>query len=318
MYLVTGCAGFIGSNLVRKLLLKGEKVVGIDALKEGSDSNNLKGLDLEYFVNDILDEHVVDFIFEHYGVTKVIHLAAQTHVDRSLEGDKTFWETNVLGTRNLLSIAKARDVECFINQITDEVYGPIKYGYAPEGTPFNPTSPYPCSKASQYFVGKSYWETWKVPIISTFPVNCFGPYQYPEKIIPKFITRLMNNEKVPLMTSTSFQRDWLPVEDLCEALWMLSRSGEPGEDYNIGANNHCTNLELTRKLLDLCDKDESFIEIVPDRAAHDCRYAVNSNKIQKLGWESKNDFDEYLEQTVLWYQDQIGSCRVDHPRREKI
>jgi len=302
MYLVTGCAGFIGSNLCRYLLLVGEQVTGIDALKTGSNPRNLDGLDMKWDNRDVRRISDLVPIFKYKNITHVIHLAAQTHVDRSIDNSFTFWDTNVMGTRTLLDIAKGYEVQVFINQITDEVYGAKPIDEAHEGDVLRPTSPYPCSKAAQYYVGRSYYETWDMPVISTFPVNCYGPRQSPEKLIPKFVTKLLAGEKVPLMKSTYFQRDWLPVIDLCRALYIISKNGVAGEDYNIGADNHHTNIDLTYKLLDLCGRDKSYIELVPDRAVHDSRYAVSSDRIHALGWEIDNDFDEYLRFTVDWYQ----------------
>lgn len=310
MIIVTGCAGFIGSNLCIRLVEQGYQVHGIDGLSIGSNLNNLNSLlslDKEFYFSkvDIRDEERLYKSLDIFNSNDcIIHLAAETHVDRSITKDKSFWETNVVGTSNIMRWAVKNHVRV-INQITDEVYGERPDIPAQEGDLFYPTSPYPCSKMGQYYVGKSYWQTYNLPVISTFPVNCFGPRQAPEKIIPKFITHLLRGEKVPLMASTHFERDWLPVVNMCDALITLIERGQPGEDYNIGAFNHHTNIELTSKLLKLCNRDDSFIEIVPDRAAHDSRYAVTNDKIRALGWTLTESFDDYLAQTVEWYKESL-------------
>jgi len=200
--------------------------------------------------------------------------------------------------------ALGHGVDLIINQITDEAYGEKPEGEAFEGDKFAPTSPYPCSKVSQYWVGRSFHTTYGLPVLSTFPVNCYGPRQYREKVIPKFIHSLTVLDKpVPLMASKHFQRDWLPIDDMCKAHQILLEKGIPGQDYNVGADCHKTNEELTSKILQLCNKDpEKYIEIVPDRKAHDCRYAVNCDKLKSLGWELTHTFDDYLQHTVEWYK----------------
>ena len=311
--LVTGAAGFIGSNLLHLLQNLGfQNVVGIDDYSEGSNPENLDGV--QYYIHpvNITKEKCVQEVFETEQPDYVVHLAAASHVDRSISGDKVFWETNVIGTGNVLRSCREHSVKKVIVQLTDEVYGEVPPGapWAKEGDIPKPTSPYPCSKTAQYYVGKSYFTTWGVPVVSTFPVNNFGPRQFKEKLIPKFIDNLLNGLKVPLMASTHFERDWLPVVDMCRALVLLLAKGVPGEDYNVGANNHHTNLEITKKLLTLCGRDESFIKIVPDRLAHDSRYAVNYDKIVELGYSPSERFDSYLAKTVEWYstQREKGSC----------
>jgi len=309
--LVTGSAGFIGSNLCHHLVSEGHSVVGIDAYKIGSDKNNTSDLreseklaeytlDLSTITSDVIQD-----MLEKHEIDNVVHLAAESHVDRSIEGNRAFWETQVLGTQTLFeAIHRHGKVSRIVNQITDEVYGEVSKGTDPpkEGSLFNPNPFYAASKAAQYYVGKSYWKTYGLPVMSTFPVNNYGPRQYAEKLIPKFVTMLIAGKKVPLMKSTHFERDWLPVIDMAKALTLLLEKGQPGEDYNIGADNHCSNLELTHKILALLGKGEDSIEIIEDRLTHDSRYAVDYSKISNLGWKVEEDFDEYLESTVLWYK----------------
>jgi len=313
MILVTGSAGFIGSNLCYHLVNDlGADVIGIDKL--GPESNRGWTEPLEagpggkrmiFRPVNLCEYHPVKRLFEEYPIEHVIHLAAESHVDRSITNPSSFWMSNVIGTEHLLHACHKFGVKTVINQITDEVYGERPDDPACEGDAFAPTSPYPCSKMAQYYVGKSYHTTYGLPVMSTFPVNCYGPRQFHEKLIPKFITKLMEGEKVPLMASTHFERDWLPVEDMCKAHSTLISKGVPGEDYNVGAFNHHTNMQITHKLLDLCGRDENAIEIVPDRKAHDSRYAVTNQKMKDLGWAVTYDFDDYLEYTVEWYREQL-------------
>jgi dTDP-glucose 4,6-dehydratase len=307
--LITGAAGFIGSNLLHHLSNLGfQHVVGIDNYSEGSNPDNLEGCNYLIYHCDIREEDQVKYIFDIESPEFVVHLAAASHVDRSINGDKIFWETNVVGSSNILRACRDYKVSKVIQQLTDEVWGSIPHEspWAKEGSTPKPTSPYPCSKTAQYYVGKSFYTTWGTPVVSTFPVNNFGPRQFEEKLIPKFIKLLLEGKKVPLMASTHFERDWLPVVDMCRALVLLLARGEPGEEYNVGAGNHHSNLALTHKLLKLCGRDESSIEIVPDRLAHDSRYAVNFDKIKELGYYPSEGFDSYLQKTVDWYQRRMG------------
>ena len=304
-YLVTGSAGFIGSNLCHHLIQEG-RVIGVDNLSVGSSILNMPGLlntGFSFIYCDINDFSTLRIIFDEFRPDIVFHLAAETHVDRSINSDISFWKTNVLGTLNVMKCCLEFKTGLIVNQITDEVFGPIPKGCSSyEENQFNPTSPYAGSKASQYFVGKSYYETYDIPIISTFPSNTFGPRQWPEKLIPKFILKLIRNEKVPLMKSINNERDWLAVDDHCRALIEVSKHGIVGEKYNIGGNYLLSNIELTNKLLKLMNKKEDMIEIIEDRFAHDSRYFVNTDKIErKIGWQPICPFEDYLKKTVEWY-----------------
>lgn len=306
--LITGCAGFIGSNAIEYFLRQGHDIIGIDALSTGSNVDNFADIkdDFEFCKLDLRDADVVDAFVKSHDFDNVLHLAAESHVDRGLEDDTPFWTTQVLGTQNLLKsiVGKGGSLDMVINQLTDELYGEVlpNEPSAVEGQPFAPNPLYACAKTAQYYVGRGYYKTYGLPIVSTFPVNNFGPRQYEEKLIPKFTKLLLDDKRVPLMTSSQNQRDWLPVIDMCSAFDVLLDKGSAGEDYNVGADNHKTNAELTTYLLNLLGKDESYIETVPDRKTHDSRYAVNSNKIEKLGWSSDTDFHEYLKHTVEWYK----------------
>jgi dTDP-glucose 4,6-dehydratase len=306
LILVTGSAGFIGSNLCHLLQEQGRDFIHLDGVFPEADLSNLDGVRVPLIRCDLAIEREVVSVFDSYPITQVIHLAANSHVDRSIYGDLPFWRSNVLGTSNLMRAALSHKmrIRSIINQITDEFYGEIPRDHAPavEGQAPHPTSPYPCSKTGQYFVGRSFLVTYGLPVISTFPVNAYGPRQNVEKLIPKFATNLLRGEKVPLMASSHFERDWIPVVDMCRAFLLLLDKGRLGEDYNIGADRHHTNLEITKKLLKITGRDESYIKTVPDRQAHDCRYAVDSAKIKSLGFTLQNDFDEYLEHTVAWFR----------------
>jgi len=301
--LVTGAAGFIGSNLCWKLTELGYDVVGIDAFKIGSNRKNLQGWKGRLLEIDILNKTALDQLVKENTFEEVIHLAAETHVDRSFLNIDSFWSTNVLGTSNLLQCFLGRPPRIFINQLSDEAYGPIDFGQSVEGDPFYPTSPYAASKAAQYFVGQSFYKTFNLPVVSTFPSNTFGPRQWPEKLIPKFTLRLINSLPVPLMKSVENRRDWLSVEDHVAALIFLLKKGAVGSSYNISAENQLTNLAITKHLLFLTGRDDSYIELVPDRLAHDYAYNVSSAILHLMGWAPKQKFETYLKSTVEWYYD---------------
>lgn len=306
--LVTGAAGFIGSNLCHYLVRQGHHAVGLDAMKTGSSYSNLEGIDLEMFTLAELDLCCDGSLecLEGYHFDAIYHLAAESHVDRSIDGDLPFWQTNVVGTSNLLRWAASKGVPRILNQITDEVYGPKDTGESMEGDPLLPTSPYAASKAAQYLVGMSYINTYKAPIIHTFPANTYGPRQYTEKLIPKFTKNLLTGQQVPLMKSSHFVRDWLPVCDHVSALVTILNNGNLGEGYNVPGGWVIPNLEVTQELLALTDRDESAILEVPDRKSHDSRYCVNGQKVLDLGWHVTRDFSSYLAETVEWYRERYG------------
>jgi dTDP-glucose 4,6-dehydratase len=305
-YLVTGGAGFIGSNFVRHVLEQepDSTVTNLDALTYAgvkATADELDALGRHSFVlGDIRDADLVDRLMADHDI--VVHFAAESHVDRSIEGPSVFLDTNVVGTGVLVDAASRHRVEKFIHVSTDEVYGSVDEGFAPEDAPLEPSSPYSASKAASDLVARSYAITFDYPVIVTRCTNNYGPYQFPEKVIPLFVTNLLDDNPVPLYGDGRNERDWLYVEDHCAALHVLVDHGELGEIYNIGANAQLPNIDLTRRILEAMGRDESWIEHVPDRRGHDLRYAVDSSKIRSLGWEPAHSFDERLQDTIKWYE----------------
>lgn len=305
-YLVTGGAGFIGSNFVRYLLDSepAATVTNLDLLTYAGVKATVDELDTNsrhhFVLGDIRDVGLVDRLVADHDV--VVHFAAESHVDRSIEGPSVFLETNVVGTGVLIDAARRYGIDRFIHVSTDEVYGSVETGFAPEDAPLSPSSPYSASKAGSDLVVHSYVVTYGYEAIVTRCTNNYGPYQFPEKVIPLFVTNLLDEKRVPLYGEGRNERDWLYVRDHCAALHMLVDEGVPGATYNIGANAQLSNLELTKRILDAFDLDESWIERVTDRPGHDLRYAVDSSKIRSLGWAPAHSFDEWLEETIHWYR----------------
>jgi dTDP-glucose 4,6-dehydratase len=235
------------------------------------------------------------------NVDYVVHFAAESHVDRSIEDGSIFVKTNVLGTHTLLQNALECKVKKFIHISTDEVYGSTKSGSFKETDILTPSSPYSSSKAGSDLLAQSYYITYGLPVIITRCTNNFGPYQYPEKLIPLFVTNLLENKKVPVYGTGTNVRDWIYVLDHCKAVDFVLHSGTEGEIYNIGGENEKTNIEITYQILKLLGKDEFMIEYVKDRLGHDFRYSLNCSKLKELGWEPEYSFDKALEATVKWY-----------------
>jgi dTDP-glucose 4,6-dehydratase len=309
LILVTGAAGFIGSNLCQYLTeVQRQQVVGLDNFSIGSAWANIEKLNPYYFTLEVGDlasmttDHL-QYILRKYDVKVVVHLAASSHVDRSISSDQGFYFSNVLGTANLMRACLSRGdlLKVFVNQITDEVYGSIEAPLeAYEDDVLNPTSPYASSKAGQYYVGLSYWKTFGLPVVSTFPSNTFGPRQYPEKFIPRSVLRVLRNDPILLMNSVLNTRDWLHVDDHCRALSLLIQKGKAGVGYNFGANAHITNQDLANFVLDWNGSGE--IKLIPDRAGHDTRYAVNSERIASLGWAAQKNVHVKMLETFEWYK----------------
>jgi dTDP-glucose 4,6-dehydratase len=306
--LVTGGAGFIGSNFIRYLLSRypDYRVVNLDKLTYAGNLDNLSDVEghphYEFFKGDICDPELVSRIVEH-GVDAVVHFAAESHVDRSIYDPATFVKTNVLGTQVLLEAALKFKIERFVQISTDEVYGSLgKEGCFTETSPLLPNSPYSASKASADLLVRSYCETFGLPVIITRCTNNYGPYQFPEKLIPLFITNAMFDQSLPIYGDGLYVRDWIYVEDHCSALDVILHKGKLGEIYNIGGGNERTNLEITGLILKKLGKPSSLIKHVKDRPAHDRRYALDCSKLKtQLGWEPQTPFEQGISQTADWY-----------------
>ncbi len=313
--LITGAAGFIGANFVRMLLRSAEpmKLVALDKLTYAGNRANLEEfLDdsrLSFLHGDICDAGLVLKLFSEHSIGEVINFAAETHVDRSILQSAPFVQTNVVGVQVLLDGARAANVRRFLQVSTDEVYGSLPendpIAKFTEATPLSPNSPYSASKAAADCLVRAYHHTYNMPTLITRSSNNYGPYQFPEKIIPLFVTRLMENKPVPLYGDGLNVRDWLYVEDHCEALWAVLNHGRPGEVYNIGGNCELTNRALTEAILrEMGKRWEPSVEYVSDRPGHDRRYAIDFGKIQReLGWSPKRRFDEGIRATIEWYRD---------------
>ncbi|MGD0464621.1 MAG: dTDP-glucose 4,6-dehydratase [Tepidisphaeraceae bacterium] len=312
--LVTGAAGFIGSNFVRLLVARrlSVKIVALDKLTYCGNLANLQGVLGEHaiFVRaDICDPDAVAAVLDQHKVTHIVNFAAETHVDRSILGSGPFVEANIVGAQVLLDAARARHVEKFLQVGTDEVYGSLPEDRPDlkftEQTPLQPNSPYSASKAAADCLVRAYFHTFHMPVLITRCSNNYGPYQFPEKVIPLFVTNLMEGKKVPLYGDGLNIRDWLHVEDHCDAIWTVLTRGTPGEIYNIGGNNEITNRKITETILREMGKnwDES-VQYVKDRPGHDRRYAMDAGKIKReLGWEPKHRFEQSIKSTIQWYKD---------------
>jgi dTDP-glucose 4,6-dehydratase len=303
---VTGAAGFIGSNYVRHVLATTDDEVTVyDALTYAGNLSSLADLaeDPRYrFVQgDICDRDAVASAMA--GHDAVVHFAAESHVDRSIVDPDTFVRTNCMGTNVLCDVARGVDLERFLHISTDEVYGSIEEGSFIETDRLGPRSPYSSSKAGSDLIALSYQETYDLPVLVTRSSNNFGPYQFPEKVIPLFVTNLLDGTKVPLYGDGLNIRDWIYVEDNCAGVDLVLRRGEIGEVYNIGGGNETTNRELTEKVLALCGAGDEMIEYVTDRLGHDRRYSIDCSKARALGWSPARTLDEALAATVEWYRD---------------
>ncbi|OGW60717.1 MAG: dTDP-glucose 4,6-dehydratase [Nitrospirae bacterium RBG_16_64_22] len=305
--LVTGGCGFIGSNYVRYVLRERpeDSVINLDAMTYAGNRENLADVETDHryrFVQgDIADPEAVRPLFE--DVDAVVNFAAESHVDRSILGPAIFVRTNVSGTQILLDAARKMGVRRFVQVSTDEVYGSLgPTGLFTEETPLAPNSPYSASKAAADFLVRAYHHTYGFPGIVTRCSNNYGPYQFPEKLIPLFVLRAMNDQPVPVYGDGLNVRDWIYVDDHCAAVDLVLRKGEPGGVYNIGANSERTNLDVTRTVLRRLGKPESLIQFVPDRPGHDRRYAIDSSRIERdLGWRPRVGFEEGIERTIEWY-----------------
>lgn len=305
--LITGGAGFIGSNFVHYMVNKypNYRIVVLDALTYAGNRENLKDLEIsgkiEFIHGNICQKDLVEKIVKNVQV--IINFAAETHVDRSILEAGTFIQTDVVGTFTLLEAAKNYKIERYIQISTDEVYGSIADGSFTENSPLQPNSPYSASKASADLIVRAYHKTYKLPVIITRSSNNYGPYQYPEKLIPLFITNALENQPLPLYGDGKNVRDWLYVLDNCEAIDVVLQRGKVGETYNVGAGNEMQNIQITNMILELLNKPKSLIKSVPDRLGHDRRYSVNIEKIKNLGWKPKHGLYEAMVKTVSWYKE---------------
>lgn len=302
--LVTGGAGFIGSNFVHHLIdATDHEIITLDALTYAGSKENLDGvLDdprHEFVEGDIRDSnHVNDLVAE---VEAVANFAAESHVDRSIEGATPFAQTNVEGTQQLLDAAVDAGIDRFLQISTDEVYGEIEEGEFTEDDPLNPRNPYAATKAGADLLVQSYHITHELPVLITRTSNNYGPRQHPEKLIPKFIERASKGRTLPVYGDGSNVREWTYVADNCRALRIVLEEGSTGEVYNIGSGEEYTNLEVTKRILETVGASEELIEFVEDRAGHDQRYALDTSKIESLGWNPEWDFEEGLDRTVKYY-----------------
>lgn len=307
--LVTGGAGFIGSNFIRYVIDNPEieKLVNMDCLTYAGDLRNLDGIDNNpkykfSNVNIIVQEDIRSLIWNE-GITHVIHFAAESHVDKSISNPSSFVYTNVVGTYNLLECCKSLNVQRFHHVSTDEVYGSLGFeGYFTETSPYAPNSPYSATKASSDMMVRAYHHTYGLNTVITNCSNNYGPYQFPEKLIPVAIQNLIHENPVPVYGNGMNIRDWLFVDDHAEALWQVLTRGRAGETYNIGGNTERTNIQIVEKICNILDADPDLIQFVEDRKGHDYRYAIDASKIKRdLGWEPQYDFNRALYKTVYWY-----------------
>ena len=302
---VTGGAGFIGSNYARRVLSETDDSVTVyDALTYAGNLDNLRDLDedprFQFVKGDITDREAVLASLD--GHDAVVHFAAESHVDRSIQSPDEFVRTNCGGTNVLCDAARRAEIQTFLHVSTDEVYGSIEHGSFTEEDRLGPRSPYSASKAASDLLALSYHSTYALPVIVTRSSNNFGPYQFPEKIIPLFVTNLLEGKKVPLYGDGLNERDWCFVVDNCAAIDLVLRKGNVGEIYNIGAGNEIPNTTLTALILETLGLDESMIEHVADRAGHDRRYSIDTRRVRALGWQPSRDFREALDETIDWYR----------------
>ncbi|MEH7454269.1 dTDP-glucose 4,6-dehydratase [Gottfriedia acidiceleris] len=309
---VTGGAGFIGGNFVQYMINKypAYSIYNLDALTYAGDLTKHKNIEQNenyHFIKiDISNREEIMTLFKKEKFDYVIHFAAESHVDRSIVDPGIFVTTNVLGTQVLLDASKAINVKKFVHVSTDEVYGDLDFDpttFFTEDTPLQPNSPYSASKASSDLLVRAYHETYGFPMNITRCSNNYGPYHFPEKLIPLTISRVLNDQKVPVYGTGENIRDWLHVLDHCSAIDLVMHKGENGEVYNVGGHNERTNLEVVKTIISTLGKSEDLIEFVKDRLGHDKRYAIDPSKLEKLGWKPTYNFDTGIAQTVRWYVD---------------
>lgn len=304
---VTGGAGFIGSHFIKYVLEKypDDSIINFDKLTYAGNLANLKEIENDsrytFLKGDICDkEAVVKAISDDVDV--IVNFAAESHVDRSILEPQAFLKTDVLGTQNLLEVAKEQNIKRYLQVSTDEVYGSLEKGLFKEADNLQPNSPYSASKAGGDLIVRAYHETFDLPTLITRGSNTYGPNQYPEKLIPLFVTNLLEEKKVPLYGDGMNVRDWIYVRDHCSGIDTALRKGEIGEIYNVGGSNELTNKKITHLILESLNKREEMIDYVEDRLGHDRRYALNTDKLRGLGWSPQYSFKEALKKTIAWYQ----------------
>jgi dTDP-glucose 4,6-dehydratase len=304
--LVTGGAGFIGSNFVRLLFSRKRKlhITVLDKLTYAGNPENLSGFakrrNFRFIKGDICNGKILDAILPEIDI--IYNFAAETHVDRSIFEGGSFVRTDVVGTYTLLQRALAHEVSRFVQVSTDEVYGSIRKGKFREGDPLKPNSPYSASKSGADLLARAFHVTYGLPVVITRSSNNYGPYQHPEKFIPLFITNAFEGKQLPLYGDGKNVRDWIYVDDNCRAIELVGLKGKVGEVYNIGAGDERRNIDIARKIIELAGADDGLLTLIADRPGHDRRYALDSRKIKRLGWERKVGFDEGLARTVRWYR----------------
>ncbi len=315
--LVTGGAGFIGANFIHYLFTKTEDIfiVNLDKLTYAGNPENLKDIEdndnYKFIKGDICNQELIEYLFSEYDFDYLVNFAAESHVDRSIHNPNIFIETNVMGTATLLNVAKRfwiKDfsINRFLQVSTDEVYGTLpednKEIKFTENTPLQPHSPYSASKTSADCIVKSYYDTFGFPTLITRCSNNYGPYQFPEKLIPLIIHNALNDKPLPIYGDGKQVRDWLFVEDHCDAIWTVLNKGKIGEVYNIGGNNEIKNIEIVKQILDYLKKTHSLITYVKDRLGHDRRYAIDASKIKnELAWTPQYKFEDKITETIEWY-----------------
>jgi dTDP-glucose 4,6-dehydratase len=304
--LVTGGAGFIASEFVRQAREQGFRVAVVDKLTYAGDRERLRqvaGREVRFYKADICNPASIDRIFDKERPAIVIHTAAETHVDRSILDGAAFLRTNIEGTRVLLEAARGSGVKRFVHLSTDEVYGEIESGRFTERSPLSGNSPYAVSKTAADLLVQSYQRTYGVPAVIVRASNNYGPWQYPEKLLPVVIYKALNNQKIPVYGKGHNVREWLYVSDCAHALFSVMERGEVGEAYNVGSAEERRNIDTVKAVLALLNKPQSLIEFVKDRPGHDVRYALCCNKVRKLGWKPQVALEEGLERTIAWYVD---------------
>lgn len=301
--LVTGGAGFIGSNLLHHLTnVTDEEIVCIDKLTYAADSRNVPE-QVKLYTADIISNVDCDYVFSKHKPSTVLHLAAESHVDNAIQDCTEFISTNVSGTVNLLNLSVQHNVDKFVHVSTDEVYGSVESSAFDEGTKYKPRNPYSASKAASDHFAMAYHNTYGLPVIVTNCSNNYGPRQHQEKLIPKTISNLLENKKVPVYGDGQQIRDWLYVQDHCEALWLISQRGRVGESYCIGGECEVKNIDLVKNIIAVMGKSEDLIEYVKDRPGHDRHYSTNISKIKNdLNWSPRFNLEQALQTTIEWYK----------------